>query len=284
MNARFDGTHKIILVQRQTLAWEEMDHPRFRELSAPFCRMWGKADDFVFRLMQLWDRTFSIGYFEVRYRLKQIAQSNQQSLSDIECVTYQSYRNIPDGGQFYLFIDDDDWLAPDIGVRLSASELQYFNGLLWQVAAIGAPNAHVAVITSGSNSCMTNNYAISGRWLGGLNRLPEVIQHGAAVKTFEDLQNVGRLDQILSVTNKSPCSSVFLARGLRGEFEPAKLADLVNRYVVKMKEITPQQFAAISWATGYIAETLALFESVLDSQRTGALRTIDSTTDSTTER
>ena len=76
----------MIIVQRQTLDWAAQTPVSFRPLSEAFCRLWGKQEDYVFRLMQLWDKTFSIGYFETRARLKAISTRNILSVNSVEFV------------------------------------------------------------------------------------------------------------------------------------------------------------------------------------------------------
>ena len=256
-------------MQRQTLPWSALTADTFRARSISFCRMWGRPDDYVFRLMQLWDATFRIGYFETRQRLKDIAGANIRKLSDVHCVPFEEgYRNVPQGGQFYTFVDDDDWFSPTLAEALTATEPAELDGLLWRAAIVGAPRWPSGVLLlPADGTCMTNNYAVTGNWLRPFDRLSQVTQHAAAVETFSSPIKHTQLDALLSASNKSPCSSVSLSRGLNGDYRPARLIELVSAYVDKMHTITPEDLAPIAWAAPETALTRELFDAVLASRR-----------------
>jgi hypothetical protein len=232
----------VIVVQRQTLDWAAQTPDSFRPLSEAFCRLWSKPEDYVFRLMQLWNRTFSIGYFETRAKLKAISTRNLLSISGIEFVPYNSYKNIPDKRAFYLFMDDDDWAGADLGVILGAQ----------------SPDAH--------GRCMTNNYAVSNVWLDHLSRLDSVIQHYTASLTLAALDKPLQLNAVLTASNKSPCSSVSLDRGLGGDLSPEKLATLVDDYLTRMATLLPEHVHSAQWVAPLVAETVALFRDVSASR------------------
>ena len=263
-----DVNEKVVVVQRQTLDWGNISDARFKESSKSFCQLWGKPEDLVYRMKQLWDDTFGIGYFETRQAVKSIAESNIHSLRDIEYVPYCGYNNIPDEAAYYLFIDDDDWFSPDIAAVIRGIDRNQYDGILWHIGIIGSPKLDEAVLIWGMGGrCMTNNYALSSDWLDGLRRLPEVLQHAPAVKTFSQLDRKLQLDRVLSVTNKNPCSSVSLEKGLQGDFSKQRMFQLVKSYVEKMKRIQPEQLKQLAWAAPYIDETIAVFEKILMSRR-----------------
>ncbi len=133
-----DVNEKVVVVQRQTLDWSTISVAEFKESSKAFCRLWGKPEDLVYRMMQLWDETFEVGYFETRQRVKDIAERNIRSLVDIEYVPYQGYSNIPEEQGFYLFIDDDDWFSPNISEVIRSIDRQQYDGILWHIAIIGS--------------------------------------------------------------------------------------------------------------------------------------------------
>ena len=239
----------------------------FRPLSMAFCRLWGKPDDYVFRLMQLWNETFAIGYFETRARLKAISTRNLSSLTGVEFVPYDGYRNIPDKRAFYLFMDDDDWAGPDLGPVLSAQSPEEHNALLWRAVNIGSPQQEFPAFVWGLNGrCMTNNYAVSSAWLNHLQKLDEVTQHAAASATLARLADIVQLDVAITASNKSPCSSVSLDRGLDGDFSPEKLAGLVEDYLARMKTLLPEHIWMAQWVAPLVAETVALFYEVSASR------------------
>lgn len=258
----------VIIVQRQTLDWTALTPDSFRPLSQAFCRLWGKPDDYVFQLMQLWDRTFGISYFATRARLKAISTRNLSSLPGTTFVAYDGYRNIPDQRAFYLFMDDDDWAAPALGPVLAAQDPVQQQALLWRTVSVGGPQQEHAVFVWGLNGrCMTNNYAVSHCWLQHLQRLGEVVQHVTAISTLAAMGDLPQLDVALTASNKSPCSSVALDRGLAGDLSPEKLAALVDDYVLKMAAVPAEQLLMVPWLRPLLDETLALFRAVSDSRR-----------------
>lgn len=238
----------------------------FRSLSEEFCRLWSKPADYVFRLMQLWNKTFSFDYFHTRAALKAIALRNVQA-SDAVFIPYQQYQNIPDRNGLYVFLDDDDWVAPDIAAVLATQSPENNAALLWRTISVGSPQQRHPVFVWGLNGrCMTNNYAVSGVWLDHLKKLDQVVQHAEAEKTLATLPNIKQLDAALTASNKSPCSSVSLDRGLQGNFSSENLATLVDEYLKKMATRTPEHLWMGAWAAPWIAETVALFQTVSDSR------------------
>ncbi|HSC76145.1 MAG TPA: hypothetical protein VLB90_07920 [Pseudomonadales bacterium] len=257
----------VIIVQRQTLDWAALTPDAFKPLSVDFCRLWGKPDDYVFRLMQLWDKTFSVGYFETRARLKAISARNLLSVSGVEFVPYDGYHNIPDKKAFYLFMDDDDWAAPDLGAVLSAQSPDTHKALLWRAVNIGSPQQEYPAFVWGLNGrCMTNNYAVSSVWLNHLQRLDEVTQHAAAATTLAKFPDIVQLDVAITASNKSPCSSVSLDRGLNGDLSPEKLAALVEDYLARMATLLPEHIWMAQWVAPLVTETVALFSEVSASR------------------
>ena len=256
----------VIVVQRQTLDWSTLTEEAFRPLSAEFCRLWGKPTDYVFRLMQLWNATLSVDYFQTRAALKGIAEKNLAE-TDAQIIPYQGYNNIPDTNGFYVFLDDDDWVAPDIAAILSLQSPAQQKALLWRTISIGSPQQEHPVFVWGLNGrCMTNNYAVSGVWLDHLKKINQVAQHAEAEKTLASFAGVEQLDAALTASNKSPCSSVSLDRGLQGDFSSEKLASLVEAYLQKMATLTPEHLWMGEWSAPWIAQTVALFRRVSDSR------------------
>jgi hypothetical protein len=62
----------------------------------------------------LWNETFNLPFHEFRHRVREIAQLN---LARVAGAAQASWDDIPDGA-LVVPIDDDDWLAPDIGDAL----------------------------------------------------------------------------------------------------------------------------------------------------------------------
>lgn len=256
-----------IIVQRQTLDWSSLTPDSFLPLSQAFCRLWSKPENYVFQLMQLWDRTFAMGYFETRARLKAISTVNMAALPGVEFIPYEGYRNIPDRRGFYLFMDDDDWAGPMLGEVLAAQDPDAHNALLWRTVSVGGPQQEYAVFVWGLNGrCMTNNYAVSNVWLQHLQRLSGVVQHADAIVTLSGMGPLPQLDAALTASNKSPCSSVALDRGLAGDLSPPKLVALVEDYVARMAAVPDEHTLMVPWLRPLLAESVALFRAVSASR------------------
>jgi hypothetical protein len=166
----------VAIVQRQTVDWASLDEDDFIKQSIVFCRLWGKPDDYVQRLYLLWNQTFAIDYCEVRSRIKELSSRSCNQVASAEFVEYQQYCNIPESANYYIFVDDDDWVAPDMVERLS--EMTDAELVLWRSANIGSPTQQHTVFVWGMNGrCMTNNYAVGRRWLEPFSRIRDVIQH-----------------------------------------------------------------------------------------------------------
>lgn len=257
----------VVIVQRQTLDWGTMSPARYRELSVPFCRLWGRPDDYMTRLAALWDETFAYGYFRVRETLKAQASQHALGLPGTRFIRFDGYRNIPGDGSAYVFVDDDDWLSPELGPVLANSALQAHDAGIWKACTLGAPRSEYPLFFWGANGrCMTNNYAVTGHWLQGLRRLPEVCQHGNAEKCLPGLDALP-IDAWLSITNKSPCSSVSLEHGLGADRSPERLAGLVAAYNRRLESLGEADFGRAPWAWPLFRAVQSCFLEVEASRR-----------------
>lgn len=257
----------VVIVKRRTLNWANIDFPAFKEESKSFCRNWGQPEDYAYRLAQLWDQTFTHGYFETRHRLKLIAEQNLDSLTDAHISTWSKDREIPLLDAPYVFIDDDDWFSPELPRVLNLLSRDNFDIVLWRATNIGSPNQVLPIFYWGRNGrCMTHNYAVSRAWIDQ-NSIEDVMIHGRAMSTIHAMKNVQQLDVCLSVSNKGPISSVSLHKGLNGELEPHKLASLIDDYLNRMANIAMANFAHIAWAKDAVDQTIDVYRDVQASLR-----------------
>lgn len=262
------NTPPVFLVERQTVDWLALDDAAFYAQSVAFCRLWGKPDDFIWRLQQLWDATFGVSYCQTRAALKDLAHANWQSAIGLQIIPFQHYHNVPravDG--WYFFVDDDDWVSPEVASLLKQAVVDA-DAVLWRATNIGSPQQQDTVFTWGLNGrVMTNNYAVRGQWLWQEeNRFTDVVQHHNAYHCLNAMQ-VPQLDLALTASNKSPISSVSLERGLQGEFTQEKLIALIAAYCDKMAEIDPNSCWMTPWLTSWLDKTKQLFDRVLASAR-----------------
>ncbi len=261
----------IILVQRQTVDWANLSDEDFHQQSRDFCALWGKPLDYIWELFQLWNQTFTVDYRDVRQQLKNLAYRNISCAKDTHFVSYEHYQNIPQQEGYYIFLDDDDWVDPDIVIHLS-NHLTMFDKkpalLLWRSANIGSPHQEHVVFLWGMNGrCMTNNYAVHRNWVEPFSKIYQILQHKDAEKIFNENKQVPHLDCALTVSNKSPISSVSLDRGLNGEWSSTRLVELVENYVNRVRSVQDQDLIYIPWSREYLQQTLSIFEHVLHNLR-----------------
>lgn len=261
----------VVLVQRQTVEWLKLSDDEFRDQARHFCALWGKAPDYVWDLFLLWNKTFTTDYRLIRQQLKDISLENFQQAQGVVFVPYRQYSNIPATLSYYLFLDDDDWIDPQVRIHLQ-QQLNHFPEspplLLWRSANVGSPNQEHVVFVWGQNGrCMTNNYAVHGSWLRPFSKIQHVLQHKDAAVLFQQQHDVPHLDCALTVSNKSPVSSVSLDRGLNGDLSPERLVSLIEHYVERMHRVEDRELVYMPWSKPLLQKTICIFEKVLASKR-----------------
>ena len=215
------------IVLRQSPDWTNQTYADL-EKTREFCRMVGRPEDFIIERVKLWDRTFSTGFFSTRQAMKEITLENLHSVAGATIVPIAQVKDVLDPGRFYLFIDDDDWYAPDIGGHLAGADPRTCDAVVWGSAVFGR-----GLSLRMDRVFWTNSYAVSGTFLlqrkGNLDR---VSQHFGAQGTFygkprsflrrlgvrsvlrrffvPGYRTVVALDRYCSATNKHPASTVVL--------------------------------------------------------------------------
>ena len=262
---------QITLVQRQTVDWQSLSDVDFRSQSQQFCALWGKPQDYVWQLFQLWNQTFACDYRHVRQQLKDLSLQNFHSASDIDFIPYQHYQNIPKREGYYIFLDDDDWVDPQINLHLQQQQQAFASPpplLLWRSANIGSPNQEHVVFVWGMNGrCMTNNYAVHSAFLQPFAKIHNLLQHKDAAAFIDKQRNIPHLDCALTVSNKSPISSVSLDRGLQGDFRPEALRQLVDNYLDRIHRVQDSELAYMPWAKPLLQQAAVIFETVAASKK-----------------
>ena len=74
---------------------------------------------------------------------------------------------------------------------------------------------------------------------------------------------IPHLDCALTVSNKTPISSVSLDRGLSGDLSSAKLIALVENYLLRMRAVQDSELVYMPWSRPLINETIAVFGRVM---------------------
>jgi hypothetical protein len=81
----------VAIIVRQSPDWASIDAEDYKEQSREFCRMIGRPPDQMNELMQLWNSTMSISYFETRQAMKEIAQGNLASIGSARVFHLQTF-------------------------------------------------------------------------------------------------------------------------------------------------------------------------------------------------
>lgn len=164
--------------------------------------------------VDLWNDTFDIPFHLFRHRVREIARLNQSRVENSACARWEE---IPEGG-LVVPIDDDDWLAPDIGNVLEDEYDSRATGYHWIRTFIEVPidlRHRLGVIrrsvfprTPPRYFCMTNNYAL----VKAPETKPLLESHSRASEWFE-VQERGRVRKIerhLSAMNRTLASKTSL--------------------------------------------------------------------------
>ena len=207
-----------------------------------------------------WNATFDMPYHVFRQRLKAIAQ---ESLARVEGCVRTELEAVPPG-DVIVPVDDDDWFAPDLGVRLRRVLDPKARGYLWRREVIEAPPlwrrarafAGRLIGRRELHICKTNNYAVvSGPGAPDLAR-----NHTEASEYFDaHPADIRRIPAALAVQNRSLASQTALAWG-RPSIGRDELLAVFRRYrrLYRSLRLDP----GLSWATPYVAEMADLMQEI----------------------
>jgi hypothetical protein len=211
------------IVVRHSPDWLTFDP----ESSRAFCLRCGLPETLVIDFMAFWDAAVAINYRQFRFRIKEIAHQTLVGVEGAQIISDAVFRTLVLRGQvpsdaLIVFIDDDDWLAPQLFARLRelAPAAAGVDGFKWGSVLMGR-TFHLALDADANfalhptlllrpihGGIATNNYAVSGAALRRLG-IDTLFEHDRAHVQFES----GRfapdtVAQYLSCANKHPASSV----------------------------------------------------------------------------
>ena len=215
-------------------------------------------------LIEFWNLSLSLTYQEFRDQLQRMSLSNYRSVDNSLCLSAEEFRELaPDAGDLIVFVDDDDWLSPDLFGHLR-SDLDNSDGAKWGSVRIGVdfsspPGAHpedVFLLRPIDRLIYTNSYAVTGRALQRLGHDP-LFEHSAAQAEFD--QGSFRpvtLPAHLSVANKHPCC--FKAAGplLGSPFFMTDPRAALRQFAGALGRVTPSP--GLGWMTAPLGALIAL--------------------------
>lgn len=264
------NAERLCIVLRQSPDWRNTPYPDLIEGSRAFCRMiagpTGLSENFISDVVQVWDRTFAMPFFHVRAAMKDIAGENLATVRHAALASIASAQAGTATGTapLYLFVDDDDWLHPDlydqIKPYLNDDNDGYIYGNILCVSHIELRRIE--------DGCYTNNYAVSKRYLqrqdGNFDR---IVQHWEAHDVFHEPGfRLVHVPLYLSATNKHPASTMKLKDGLQeNELSAATLTRLVEKFVDETENLTWPREA--DWIAPYTKKVRNVFATLLLSRR-----------------
>ena len=201
--------------------------------------------------VDVWNATFTIPYHGFRERIKRIAQLN---LSRVANARQASLDDVPDGA-VVVPVDDDDWLAPDLGTVIEA-EGAGAALCLWDRTFLELPPT--AFVCAGrfvlytlpgrprrTWTCSTNNYAA----VKDEARLPLIRNHMLASRYVDTGgPRVKRLPGRLSVMNRTLASQTSLG-WKRPRVRRAELVRGFHRYRRLYPRWDPE---GVEWCRPYL--------------------------------
>jgi hypothetical protein len=237
--------------------------------SREFCRRTGLLETTIIDFVDIWDRIFAIDYRHVREAIKAISLMNFGAVENATCLSDSEFARLsvsPD--DLAVFIDDDDWLAPDLFTILrNAQELS--DGARWGSIRIGAPftfepkpEDHVFAYRPIDNILYTNNYAVTGRCISNVG-LRLLLEHFDAQHQFNtDRFHPQQIAEYLSCANKHPCSSLAARFFMSSDsFKKEPISSILAFYEA-LGEIDTA--AAPSWVLEPVQKLRALMARVID--------------------
>lgn len=224
---------RLRILVRQSPDWRNTPYQELLDGSREFCRLVGAAagisENFISDVVAVWDRTFAMSFFEVRAAMKEIAERNLATIANASVTSLASMAATATAERLCLFVDDDDWLHPDIAALLQPhidDSDGYIFGNLLCVSRVELRRVE--------DGCYTNNYAVSSRFLEQRNGdLDPFVQHWDAHAIFHKAGFRRRYVPLyLSATNKHPASTMKLKDGLQNDpLCAATLRSMVEKFL-----------------------------------------------------
>jgi hypothetical protein len=262
---RQQNYQNLFIVLRQSPDWKNLTMSSFVQQSREFCKSIGRPEDQINRVVELWDSTFGISFFETRQAMKEIALENFSAVTSATLVTLADVIQGKTGPGVYLFTDDDDWICPNILNRLEKYSSNGFAGFVWGSVSFGGASGEPIKLREFDGTCYTNNYAVTYSYFAtSHDSIHNVYQHWTANETFSRL-NVCRIDDYLTITNKNPSSTVYLEKALQQRATPDRLVHVICDYNKRLEGLAASE--PLNWATPYMLQAKDFYRKLLDSSK-----------------
>ncbi len=212
------------------------------------------------RKFDVWNDTFTMPYHLFRDRLKAITML---SVSRIDGAVLSRIDDVP-RGDLIVPLDDDDWLAPDLAVRLHQFHQDETAGYLWVREALeyrsvlAELRAHVGPLVGRPDRwlCKTNNYAVRNE----PRFVPLALNHMRASEYFDSHpSDVTRIAATLGMQNRTLASQTSLDPG-RPTISKRKVSALLGKYRAVYRAWTPTP--PLDWAVPYVELMRRLMDDI----------------------
>jgi hypothetical protein len=183
--------------------------------SRAFCARFALPENTIIDFISIWDAALDVDYRRFRHLVKDTTLANFRQVADSVFLEHVDFRAIaPEPDDMVVFVDDDDWLAPDLFIRLREAPDSH-DGAKWGSIRIGPVFSQPETQTHGvfyarpiDQVLYTNNYAVTGRTLKRLG-VEQLFEHRDAQRRFDvGAYRPKTVPQYLSAANKHPCSTM----------------------------------------------------------------------------
>jgi hypothetical protein len=200
------------VVLRDSPDWLSYNDQQSRDFCARFALPANTLIDFI----SIWDAALDVDYRSFRHILKDATLANFKQVHGSIFLEHADFRAIaPEPDDLVVFVDDDDWLAPDLFIRLRNASDSH-DGAKWGSIRVGPVFSHSPETqTHGvfharpiDRILYTNNYAVTGRSLMRLG-VEQLFGHRDAQRQFDSgAYGPNTVPHYLSAANKHPCSTM----------------------------------------------------------------------------
>jgi hypothetical protein len=198
-----------LLILRASPDWTTFDIERSRD----FLKGLRLPEDLIVEFAALWRRHFTVDYRDLRAQLKAIALKTYDAVRQASLVRHQEWDGSAPADSRIAFVDDDDWMAPDLFERLPAP-VSGEDGIRWGSLRLGrvfGPDGYAVPVIQRrplDHIVYTNNYAVTPLALRRLGRAA-LFEHDAGQRSFDRADFVLAASQLyLSCAVKHPCCTM----------------------------------------------------------------------------
>jgi hypothetical protein len=251
------------IVLRDSPNWLSYNDQQSRD----FCTRFALPENTIMDFISIWDAALDVDYRHFRHVIKDTALASFRNVHEsifLERADFRALALEPD--DLVVFVDDDDWLAPDLFIRLRDGPGGH-DGAKWGSIRVGpifsaSPEiqAHGVLFPRPIDQVLyTNNYTVTGRLLlrVGVERL---FEHRDAQRQLDArAYRPETIPQYLSAANKHPCSTMAALFFLN--FEPFRCDP--RAVICRFADALAQ--SSLDQNTQWVAEPLRTLHSLVET-------------------